>query len=149
MSDLRNNSILGALLASALGVMAIGVGAQALVQPNYPEKPGFLPVVAETPGANSNLMRQWIDQLRKKGGSLAVLLAAGQGDDKVTLVAGVTRDLVDKGVSAGNWVRDVAPVVGGGGGGKPDMAQAGGKSPEKLSEALETARQVIRTMLAA
>ena len=105
-------------------------------------------IVAETPGANPNLMRQWIDQLRKKGGSLAVLLAAGQGDDKVTLVAGVTRDLVDKGVSAGNWVRDVAPVVGGGGGGKPDMAQAGGKSPEKLPEALETARQVIKTMLA-
>lgn len=50
MSDLRNNSIFGALLASALGVMAIGVGAQALVQPNYPDKPGFLPEVAETPG---------------------------------------------------------------------------------------------------
>jgi alanyl-tRNA synthetase len=105
-------------------------------------------IVAETPGANPNLMRQWIDQLRKKGGSLAVLLAAGQGEDKVTLVAGVTRDLVEKGVSAGNWVRDVAPVVGGGGGGKPDMAQAGGKSPDKLPEALEAARQVIKTMLA-
>lgn len=50
MSDLRNNSIFGALLASALGVMAIGVGAQALVQPNYPEKAGFMPEVAETPG---------------------------------------------------------------------------------------------------
>ncbi|WP_395645810.1 c-type cytochrome [Terricaulis sp.] len=51
MSDnLRTNSIFGAVLASALGVMAIGVGAQALVQPNYPEKAGFVPEVAETPG---------------------------------------------------------------------------------------------------
>lgn len=104
-------------------------------------------IVAETPGANQNLMRQWIDQLRKRTGPLAVLLAAGQGTDKVTLVAGVSRDLVERGVSAGNWVRDVAPVVGGGGGGKPDMAQAGGKSPEKLPEALDAARQVIKTML--
>lgn len=104
-------------------------------------------IVAETPGANPNLMRQWIDQLRQRTGPIAVLLAAGQGSDKVTLVAGVSRDLAGRGVSAGNWVRDVAPVVGGGGGGKPDMAQAGGKHPGKLPEALETARQVIRTML--
>jgi alanyl-tRNA synthetase len=61
----------------------------------------------------------------------------------------VSRDLVDQGVSAGNWVRDVAPVVGGGGGGKPDLAQAGGKQPEKLPDALAKAKEVIRTMLAA
>jgi alanyl-tRNA synthetase len=73
-------------------------------------------VVADTPGANSNLMRQLIDQLRKSTGSVAVLLAAGQEDGKVTLVAGLTRDLVDAGLSAGKWVGEVAPVVGGGGG---------------------------------
>ena len=56
-------------------------------------------------------------------------------------------DLVEKGVSAGNWVRDVAPVVGGGGGGKPDLAQAGGKHPEKLPEALAKAKEVARAML--
>jgi alanyl-tRNA synthetase len=106
-------------------------------------------IVAETPGANSNLMRQLIDQLRKKANSTAVLLASSAGDDKVTLVAGISRDLVERGLSAGNWVRDVAPIVGGGGGGKPDMAQAGGKHPEKLSEAVETARQLVRKALEA
>ena len=66
----------------------------------------------------------------------------------MTLIAGVSRDLVARGVSAGDWVREVAPVVGGGGGGKPDMAQAGGKLPEQLPAALEVARTKIRQMLA-
>ena len=105
-------------------------------------------VVTEIPGGNSNLMRQLIDQIRKKVDSSAILLAASDGSSKVTLVAGVSRDLVERGASAGNWVKEVAPVVGGGGGGKPDMAQAGGKSPENLPQALEKARQVIETMLA-
>jgi alanyl-tRNA synthetase len=105
-------------------------------------------IVAETPGANPNLMRQLIDQLRKKANSTAILLASSSGDDKVTLVAGMSRDLVDRGLSAGNWVRDVAPIVGGGGGGKPDMAQAGGKDPKKLREAVATALDLVRRALA-
>jgi alanyl-tRNA synthetase len=104
-------------------------------------------VVAEIPAGNPNLMRQLIDQLRKKSESSATLFAAAAGEDKVILVAGISRDLVQRGLSAGNWVRDVAPVVGGGGGGKPDMAQAGGKLPAKLPEALDTARQKIRELL--
>jgi len=104
-------------------------------------------VVAEIPGANPGLLRQLIDQLRKKADSTAILFMAATGEDKVLLVAGLSRDLVQRGLSAGNWVRDVAPVVGGGGGGKPDMAQAGGKHPEKLPEALDTARIRIREML--
>jgi alanyl-tRNA synthetase len=95
------------------------------------------------------MLRQLIDQIRKKTSPSAVFLATTEGDSKVVLVAGVSRDLVDKGVSAGNWVRDVAPVVGGGGGGKPDLAQAGGKQPEKLPEALNKAREVARAMLRA
>jgi alanyl-tRNA synthetase len=94
-------------------------------------------------------MRQLIDQIRKKTSPSAVFLATTEGADKVVLVAGVSRDLVEKGVSAGNWVRDVAPVVGGGGGGKPDLAQAGGKDAAKLPDALAKARQVARTMLGA
>jgi alanyl-tRNA synthetase len=110
---------------------------------------GTTVVVAEAPSANANLMRQLIDQIRKKASPSAVFLATTEGDSKVVLVAGVSRDLVDQGVSAGNWVRDVAPIVGGGGGGKPDLAQAGGKHPEKLPDALAKAKEVIRTMLAA
>ncbi len=110
---------------------------------------GTTVVVAEAPSANANLMRQLIDQIRKKTSPSAVFLATTEGDSKVVLVAGVSRDLVDQGVSAGNWVRDVAPIVGGGGGGKPDLAQAGGKQPEKLPDALAKAKEVIRAMLAA
>jgi alanyl-tRNA synthetase len=110
---------------------------------------GTTVVVAEAPSANANLMRQLIDQIRKKASPSAVFLATTEGENKVILVAGVSRELVAQGVSAGNWVRDVAPIVGGGGGGKPDLAQAGGKQPEKLSEALAKAKEVARTMLGA
>ena len=105
-------------------------------------------VVAETSGANPNLMRQLIDQLRKKTDSAAIFLVAAQGDAKVVLVAGLSRDLVQRGLSAGNWVKQIAPIVGGGGGGRPDMAQAGGKQPQKVPEALDSALEAARQMLA-
>ncbi|TWU21493.1 Alanine--tRNA ligase [Novipirellula galeiformis] len=104
-------------------------------------------IVAETPGANPNVMRGWIDQIRKKSDKpTAVLLASIQGD-KVLLVGGVSRELVDRGVKAGDWVGAAASVVGGGGGGRPDMAQAGGKDPEKLPAALEQAKVSMRQSL--
>ncbi|WP_442506232.1 alanine--tRNA ligase [Novipirellula sp. SH528] len=104
-------------------------------------------IVAETPGANPNVMRGWIDQIRKKSDKpTAVLLASVQGD-KVMLVGGVSRELVDRGVKAGDWVGAAATVVGGGGGGRPDMAQAGGKDPKKLPEALEQAKVSMRKSL--
>jgi alanyl-tRNA synthetase len=110
---------------------------------------GTTVVVSEAPSASANLMRQLIDQIRKKASPTAVFLASAEGTDKVVLVAGVSRELVAKGISAGNWVRDVAPIVGGGGGGKPDLAQAGGKHPEKLPDALAKAREVARSLLSA
>ena len=109
---------------------------------------GATVVVAETPGAPPNLMRQLIDAIRQKTQPAAVLLAATQGEGKVTLIAGVTKDLVDRGVSAGKWIGPVAKAVGGGGGGRPDMAQAGGKEPAKLPEAIATAKETISSMLA-
>lgn len=105
-------------------------------------------IVAEVPGANPNLLRQLVDQIRKKSESSAVFFATAAGEAKVVLVAGLSRDLVDRGLSAGEWVRAVAPVVGGGGGGKPDLAQAGGKQPDKLPEALEAAESKVQEMLA-
>ena len=108
---------------------------------------GIKVVTAEIPGGNPNLMRTTIDQIRKKASPAAVLLAAAMGDSKVILVAGLSKDLVEKGLSAGNWVKEIAPVVGGGGGGKPDMAQAGGKQPEKISEATEKAITVMTEWL--
>ncbi len=109
---------------------------------------GVRVVIAETPGANPNLMRQWIDQIRKGNDeNTAVLLASRSGDDKVTLVCGLSKSLVDRKMSAGVWITPVAETVGGGGGGKPDLAQAGGKIPAKLPEALTVARKVIAEMI--
>jgi alanyl-tRNA synthetase len=92
-------------------------------------------------------MRQLIDQVRGKRSSSAVLLASRHGEDKVTLVAGISKDLQARKLSAGEWIRPVAAAVGGGGGGRPDMAQAGGKVPAQLPEALQIAKDTIRKML--
>jgi len=92
-------------------------------------------------------MRQLIDVLRRKQWSgLAVLLAAS-ADGKVQLVAGLSKDLIERGLHAGNWLKEVAPIVGGGGGGRPDLAQAGGKSPEQIPSALEHALKVVEERL--
>ncbi len=105
-------------------------------------------IVVETVGCNANRMRLLIDQIRKLNQSSAILLIAGEGPDKVTLVAGVTRDLVEKGISAGQWVKEIAPVVGGGGGGKPDLAQAGGKEPGNIKPAIQSAISYMKSQLA-
>ena len=105
-------------------------------------------IIAELPMAGSSLMRQLIDQIRNKIEPTAILFASREGDRKVTLIAAVSRELVTK-ASAGNWVKEVAPVVGGGGGGKPDMAQAGGKNPDKTPDALAKAEEWITSALGA
>jgi len=105
-------------------------------------------IVAETPGANPSIMRQWIDQLRKDAETpVAVLLGSKLDADKVTLIAAISPALVARKLNAGKWIGPVAAVVGGGGGGKPDVAQAGGKDPEKLTEALATAKQTFMDMM--
>ncbi len=100
-------------------------------------------VISETPGASPIMMRQWIDQIRKSGSEpSAILLGCKTGDDKVVLVCGLSPVLVERKLSAGAWIGPVANIVGGGGGGKPDLAQAGGRFPERLDEALHAAKQV-------
>ncbi|WP_035055185.1 alanine--tRNA ligase [Andreprevotia chitinilytica] len=91
-------------------------------------------LAAELPGADSNALRETMDKLKDKLGSAAIVLAA-VADGKVSLVAGVTADLTGK-VKAGELVNFVAQQVGGKGGGRPDMAQAGGTQPENLATAL-------------
>jgi alanyl-tRNA synthetase len=108
---------------------------------------GVKVVVAEVPGGNANSLREHIDLLRRKHSPLAALLASRE-EGKVTLVAGITRDLQGKGIDASKWINAAAPLVGGRGGGKPDMAQAGGKEPDKLPAALEEARSAIQAMIA-
>ena len=105
-------------------------------------------VVADAHGSDAAAMRQCIDQLRRKGSPIAVLLGTAEGE-KVTLVAGISRELEALGLSAGNWIKDAATIVGGKGGGKPDLAQAGGKLVDKLPEALATAKRTIEMLLRA
>ncbi|MEN6425105.1 MAG: alanine--tRNA ligase [Phycisphaerales bacterium] len=90
--------------------------------------------------------REAIDMLKKKAKSAAIVLAYEE-EGKVMLLAGVTDDLIKK-VKAGDIVKQIAPIVGGGGGGKPQMAQAGGKDPAKIDEALKEAASLIRQKLA-
>jgi len=104
-------------------------------------------VVADMQGGDAGAMRQAIDLLRRKASPIAVLLGSVEGD-KVTLVAGISKELEARGLSAGTWIRDAAAVVGGKGGGRPDMAQAGGKLVDKLPDALAVARQAIDRLLA-
>ena len=100
--------------------------------------------MAEAPGADADAMRQLIDQLRKTASPVAVLLGGRrrQGDARGRHQPRSAR----AGLNAGNWIDGAAEVVGGRGGGKPDMAQAGGKHPEKLGESLETARKDIKAL---
>ena len=100
-------------------------------------------IVGEVPGAGDEQLRTTMDSLKKRAGSYGILLASAQ-DGKVTFVAAVSDDLIAKGLKAGDWVREAAKVTGGGGGGRPQMAQAGGKDPSKLSDALDVARRFAR-----
>ena len=92
-------------------------------------------------GVDRETLRDYADQLRKDGGSIAILLGADI-DGKVALLAAVSKDLVKKGVKAGDCVREAAKAVGGGGGGRPDLAEAGGKDVSKIDEALTVGREV-------
>lgn len=110
------------------------------------ETVGSVRLIAQhLPGANVGLMRQLIDGLRKKTDSLAIFFITSPAPEKVLLLNGLSRDLVDGGLHAGKWIAAAAEVVGGRGGGKPDMAQAGGKDASKLDESLAAAKEYIRT----
>lgn len=105
-------------------------------------------ITAEIPGANPNQMRQLIDAVRKKSSQpVAILLTGVAGPDKVIIIAGLSPTLVAKGLSAGTWASHTAQILGGSGGGRPDLAQAGGKNPEKMPEALAEAKAWILPQL--
>ncbi len=90
--------------------------------------------------------REAVDMLKKKAKSAAIVLGFGE-DDKATLLAGMTDDLIKKGLKAGDIVKAIAPIIDGGGGGRPQMAQAGGKNPKKINDALKKAAELIKEKL--
>ena len=95
---------------------------------------GYKVLIADLNGVESKALRGMVDELKNKIGSAIIMLATAN-EGKVGLIAGVTKDLVGK-VKAGELVNMVAMQVGGKGGGRPDMAQAGGSQPENISQAL-------------
>jgi len=100
------------------------------------EVAGIKVVAGAAPVAEMEDLRNMTDVIRSRIGSGVVVLGASVGDAKVNLVAAVTPDLVKR-VHAGKLIKQVAQICGGGGGGRPDMATAGGKNPAKLGEALQ------------
>lgn len=99
-------------------------------------------VAGQVDAGDMDDLRAVADMVRDRLSSGVVVLGAVNGD-KVNFVAMATSDVVAKGVHAGNIVKEVAKVAGGGGGGRPDMAQAGGKVPEKITDALTKAQEVL------
>jgi alanyl-tRNA synthetase len=107
------------------------------------QKSGDISYIAEKVDAmDMNQLRSMADELKNQLQSVIVVLASVE-DGKVHLVAGVTKDLIQKGFHAGKLVKEVATICGGGGGGRPDMAQAGGKHPEKVRDALAAVSDLI------
>jgi alanyl-tRNA synthetase len=96
--------------------------------------PGAKSIAGRVEDVDAKAMRTMVDDLRNRLGTGVVFLAAESGD-KALLAIGVTKDLTDR-LKAGDLIREVAGVVGGGGGGRPDFAQAGGKDPSRIEEAI-------------
>lgn len=104
---------------------------------------GFPVLSAQVEAENMETLREYLDRLKDRLKSGIIMLGAHH-NGKVLLAAAVTRDLVDKGFHAGKLVEEAARVTGGGGGGRPDLAQAGGKKPENLPLALGRILELVR-----
>ncbi|NHM30419.1 alanine--tRNA ligase [Neobacillus terrae] len=127
-------------LSSKLG----NIEARSLVS-NAQEINGVTVLSAKVNAGDMNNLRNMADDIKQKLGS-AVIVLGSVDDGKVNIIAGVTKDLIEKGFHAGKLVKEVASRCGGGGGGRPDMAQAGGKDPEKLEGALQFVYEWVKSV---
>lgn len=110
------------------------------------EVKGVKVLAASVPDVDMNGLRTLGDQLKDKLGSGVVVLGSALGG-KVSLLAMVTDDVMKKGAHAGNLIKAIASCVGGGGGGRPNMAQAGGKNPDGIKDAMEKAATVLEEQI--
>ncbi len=110
------------------------------------EVKGVKLLAASVDGVDMNGLRDLGDQLKAKLGEGVVVLASSM-DGKVNLVAMATDEAMAKGAHAGNLIKGIAGLVGGGGGGRPNMAQAGGKNPEGIQQAIEQSKAVLEGQL--
>jgi len=130
----RLNAKLASSAGNELGAQAVDVA-------------GIKVLAVKLEGVDSKSLKDMVDQLKNKLGSAAIVLAVVDGD-KVSLIAGVTKDRMAQ-IKAGDLVNFVATQVGGKGGGRPDMAQAGGNDPSKLADALAQVPAWVQTQLGA
>jgi alanyl-tRNA synthetase len=109
------------------------------------EVKGVRVLAAKVDGSSREAMRQMVDSLRQKLGSGVIVLASAE-DGKVALIAAVTKDLTQK-LHAGKIVQELAKQVGGSGGGKPDLAEAGGKDTSAIESALSSIYPLLDRLL--
>jgi len=108
-----------------------------------PQKVDGIPVIVQRmDGADAETLANLADRTAQRLGSVVVVLG-GVNDGKISLLAKVTPDLVSLGFHAGNLIREVAKMTGGGGGGRADFAQAGGRNAEMLQSALEAVPRLV------
>ncbi|NMB17241.1 MAG: alanine--tRNA ligase, partial [Firmicutes bacterium] len=100
-------------------------------------------LVTRVEDTDMEVLRQMGDYLRDRLQPGVVVLGSSNGD-KVILLGMASKEVVSRGIHMGEVIKKTAQVVGGGGGGRPDMAQAGGKNPQKLDDALRTAKETVR-----
>jgi alanyl-tRNA synthetase len=130
------------------GAAADLVGTVDKVLADAPTVGGAKVVVGQLPaGTPAEAVRAQIDRIKQKAGSAFVVLGWAEDEGKVSLLAALSPDLVKKGLKAGDVVKQVAAVVGGSGGGRPEMAQAGGKDASKLPDAMKKAAEIGQQML--
>ena len=104
-------------------------------------------LAAKMTDVDMNSLRNLGDQFKEKLGEAVIVLASNQGADKVNLIAMATDGALAKGAHAGNIIKEAATLVGGGGGGRPNMAQAGGKNPAGMDDALVKAEEVLMAQI--
>jgi len=132
-------------LSQAKTKLAMGGGASAGTSDEAVDVGGVKLARRRVADLDKDALRNLADSLKGRIKSGVVVLAS-ENDGKVQIVVAVTPDLTQK-IKAGQIVKEIAPIVGGGGGGRPTMARAGGKDPEKLGAALDRARELIAAAL--
>ena len=116
------------------------------VMDSVKEVNGIKVLATKVPGVDMNGLRDLGDQLKSKLGD-GVIVLISDSDSKVNMIAMATDEAVKKGAHAGNLIKEIASLVGGGGGGKPNMAQAGGKNPAGIDDALNKALSVLEAQI--
>jgi alanyl-tRNA synthetase len=126
---------------------ALGRGGQSGVaeQDDTREVKGVKVIARRVSSLEKGALRGLSDSLRDRLGS-GIVVIASENDGKVALVVSVTKDLTSR-VQAGRIVKEIAPIVGGSGGGRPDFAEAGGKDPSKIDDLIARAPDLIGTLL--